>query len=172
MCGGCPNAIFGKFLVGQDECRFEICAKRLRSFEDITRCGTSLGSKICCIHCEAGEIGLIGNPSHVEPILNRILARILANRRIGKQRAGKAKKNGPYHVYSSPFRLRYSLRIWRMASERDGGGSCEAAQVSIPPFRSSDRRMAVTGSTPVAGRPLLFDATFFIICVLRILTLE
>jgi hypothetical protein len=58
----------------------------------------------------------------------------------------------------------------RIASERDGlSGSC-LAQLSIAALSESERRMADTGSCPVAGRPLFFRTTgidFLLITVLR-----
>jgi hypothetical protein len=47
----------------------------------------------------------------------------------------------------------------RMASERGSPSSCRAAQVSIDARNSAESRMAVTGSRPVAGRPLFFGST-------------
>ena len=47
----------------------------------------------------------------------------------------------------------------RMASERGSLSSCRAAQASIDARNSAESRMAVTGSRPVAGRPLCFGST-------------
>jgi hypothetical protein len=59
----------------------------------------------------------------------------------------------------------------RMASERPGLSVCLAAQASTFSRNSDESRMAVTGSCPVAGRPLFFRTTFllaaFIFIVLR-----
>jgi len=44
----------------------------------------------------------------------------------------------------------------RMASERPGSSSCFAAQRSTFARNASERRIARTGSFPVAGRPTLF----------------
>ena len=58
-----------------------------------------------------------------------------------------------------------------MASEREGLLSCRSAQSSTAARRLSDNLIAVTGSRPVAGRPLpLLGATLFIILVLPLLT--
>src|SRR5262249_12998630 len=55
--------------------------------------------------------------------------------------------------------------IRRMASERGGLSSCFAAHASIASRISGESLIAVTGSRPVAGRPLFFGTTpidFFI----------
>jgi hypothetical protein len=49
-----------------------------------------------------------------------------------------------------------------MASERPGSPSCCAAQASTFAINSSERRIARTGSFPVAGRPRLLSMTFFV----------
>ena len=48
----------------------------------------------------------------------------------------------------------------RMASERSGLSVCLAAQASTFSRNSDESRIAVTGSRPVAGRPLFFRTTF------------
>src|SRR3954466_16162354 len=62
-----------------------------------------------------------------------------------------------------------------MASERPGSSDCLADQASTFSRISDESRMAVTGSWPVAGRPLCFRTTcfleLFIIFVLRSLGL-
>jgi hypothetical protein len=73
-------------------------------------------------------------------------------------------------VYFSPRLLcRFDLALsanstsWRIASEREGLSGCCFAQVSIADLSAGERRIADTGSLPVAGRPLfLFGSTFFI----------
>ena len=47
-----------------------------------------------------------------------------------------------------------------MASERSGLSVCLAAQASTFSRNSDESRIAVTGSRPVAGRPLFFRTTF------------
>src|SRR5262249_27665436 len=42
---------------------------------------------------------------------------------------------------------------WRIASEREGLSGCCFAQVSIADLNAGERRIADTGSLPVAGRP-------------------
>ena len=75
-----------------------------------------------------------------------------------------------WNVYFSPrllchFDLALSANStsWRIASEREGLSGCCFAQVSIADLSAGERRIADTGSLPVAGRPLfLFGSTFFI----------
>jgi hypothetical protein len=58
-----------------------------------------------------------------------------------------------------------------MASERDGLSFCFDAHESMAWRIAGDKRIAETGSTPVAGRPLFFCTTaidFMIIIVLQI----
>jgi hypothetical protein len=59
---------------------------------------------------------------------------------------------------------------WRIASEREGLSGCCFAQVSIADLSAGERRIADTGSCPVAGRPRFFRTTgidFLAIIVLR-----
>ncbi len=49
--------------------------------------------------------------------------------------------------------------IRRIAIERGGLSSWRAAQASMAARNSGERRIAVTGSCPVAGRPLFFRTT-------------
>jgi hypothetical protein len=49
--------------------------------------------------------------------------------------------------------------IRRIASERGGRSSCFAAHESIAARNSGESLIAVTGSRPVAGRPLFFGTT-------------
>src|SRR5215469_6480359 len=73
-------------------------------------------------------------------------------------------------VYFSPRLLcRFDLALsanstsWRIASEREGLSGCCFAQVSIADLSVGERRIADTGSLPVAGRPrFLFGSTFFV----------
>jgi hypothetical protein len=72
--------------------------------------------------------------------------------------------------YCSPRMLcRFDLVLsanstsWRIASEREGLSGCCFAQVSIADLNAGERRIADTGSLPVAGRPrFLFGSTFFV----------
>jgi hypothetical protein len=56
-----------------------------------------------------------------------------------------------------PTRARSMIR--RIASERVGRSSCFLHQSSNLDRRAEDKRIAVTGSRPVAGRPLFFGST-------------
>ena len=84
-------------------------------------------------------------------------------------------KNSGYENMSpinqrKPFRFKNSVDIRRNASEREGLASCVAAHLSNPTRKRSGKRIAVTGSIPVEGRPLFFFSTsFFIVFVIRML---
>jgi hypothetical protein len=72
-----------------------------------------------------------------------------------RQRGEQHNKNQWRHFFAfSP-----SSTKRRMASERPSSSSCMAAQASTFARSSSDRRIAVTGSRPVAGRPRPFFGT-------------
>jgi hypothetical protein len=75
-----------------------------------------------------------------------------------RQRGEQHNKNQWRHFFAfSP-----SSTKRRMASERPSSSSCMAAQAPTFARSSSDRRIAVTGSRPVAGRPRpLFGTTLF-----------
>lgn len=69
-------------------------------------------------------------------------------------------RNGPSEeravAHFRPFALSADSMRRRIASDRWGVSSCCCAHLSTAERSSSDRRIAVTGSWPVAGLPLLF----------------
>jgi hypothetical protein len=65
-------------------------------------------------------------------------------------------------LFHSDFVARASSTRRRIASERDGLSGCSLAQASIFALRGEERRIADTGSRPVAGRPRFFGTTFFL----------
>src|SRR5712664_3683323 len=67
----------------------------------------------------------------------------------------------PLHLHLHLHLQPHSTRR-RTASDRPSVSSCLPAQLSTVSRNSFDKRIAVTGSWPVAGRPARFRTTFFI----------